>query len=65
MEIRNGKYLDTNRQPTEEFFSIVENLQKRFEYAKQNTDLPDNPNYGCINEFMASVNEKVILDRLS
>lgn len=51
MEIRNGKYLDANRQPTEEFFSIVENLQKRFEYAKQNTDLPDNPDYKRINEF--------------
>ena len=60
MEIRNGKYLDVKRQPTEEFFSIVENLQKRFEYAKQNTDLPDNPDYKCINEFMASVNERVV-----
>lgn len=60
MEIRNGKYLDVNRQPTEEFFSIVENLQKRFEYAKQNTDLPDNPDYKRINEFMASVNERVV-----
>lgn len=60
MEIRNGKYLDVNRQPTEEFFSIVENLQKRFEYAKQNTDLPDNPDYKRINEFMASVNERIV-----
>ena len=60
MEIRNGKYLDANRQPTEEFFSIVENLQKRFEYAKQNTDLPDNPDYKRINEFMASVNERIV-----
>lgn len=60
MEIRNGKYLDANRQPTEEFFSIVENLQKRFEYAKQNTDLPDNPDYKRINEFMVSVNERVV-----
>lgn len=60
MEIRNGKYLDANRQPTEEFFSIVENLQKRFGYAKQNTDLPDNPDYKRINEFMVSVNERVV-----
>lgn len=60
MEIRSGKYLDENRQPTEEFFSIVENLQKRFDYAKENTDLPDNPDYKRINEFMASVNERVV-----
>lgn len=60
MEIRNGRYLDANRQPTEEFFSIVENLQKRFEYAKQNTDLPDNPDYKGINKFLASVNERIV-----
>lgn len=60
MKIRNGRYLDANRQPTEEFFSIVENLQKRFEYAKQNTDLPDNPDYKGINKFLASVNERIV-----
>ena len=60
MEIRNGRYLDVNRQPTEEFFSIVENLQKRFEYSKEHTDLPDNPDYKGINEFLASVNERIV-----
>jgi predicted nucleotidyltransferase len=60
MEIRNGKYLDENRQPTDEFFEIVDGLEKRLEYAKQNTDLPDNPDYKAIKEFTASVNERIV-----
>lgn len=64
MEIRNGKYLDDNRQPTDEFFEIVDGLEKRLEYAKQNTDLPDNPNYKAIKEFSMSVNERVIKDEV-
>ena len=60
MEIRNGKYLDENRQPTDEFFEIVDGLEKRLEYAKNNTDLPDNPDYKAIKEFTASVNERIV-----
>lgn len=60
MEIRNGKYLDENKQPIPEFFELVENLQNKFKYAKENTDLPDNPDYKKINEFVASVNERVV-----
>lgn len=28
MDIRNGKYLDENRQPTEEFYKIVDELEQ-------------------------------------
>lgn len=60
MDIRNGKYLDDNMQPTPEFFEIVDGLEKRLEYAKANTDLPDNPDYHRIKEFTMSVNERVV-----
>ncbi len=60
MDIRNGKYLDGNRQPIAEFYEMVDDYEKRLEYAKQNTSLPDNPDYKAINEFVASVNERVI-----
>ena len=33
---------------------------KKFNYAKANTDLPDSPDYKKINEFVASVNERVV-----
>lgn len=60
MEIRNGKYLDDNRQPIPEFFEMVDGLEKKLEYAKQNTDLPDKPNYKAIKEFTSSVNERIV-----
>ena len=60
MDIRNGKYLDENRQPTPEFFDIVDELESKLEVAKNTTDLPDNPDYKKINKFVASVNERVV-----
>lgn len=60
MEIRDGKYLDENRQPIPEFFTLVDSLQTKFDYAKNNTDLPENPDYKKINEFVASVNERIV-----
>lgn len=60
MDIRNGKYLDDNKQPIPEFFEMVDELEKRLEYDKKNTSLPEKPNYKEINEFVASVNERVV-----
>lgn len=60
MDIRNGKYLDENRQPVSEFYDMVDEYEKRLDYAKENTDLPDSPDYKKINEFVASVNERVV-----
>ena len=60
MDIRNGKYLDENRQPVTEFYEMVDEYEKRLDYAKENTDLPDSPDYKKINEFVASVNERVV-----
>ena len=60
MDIRNGKYLDNNRQPIAEFYEMVDDFEKKLEYAKQHTNLPNNPDYKAINEFVASVNERVV-----
>lgn len=60
MDIRNGKFLDSNRQPVPEFFEIVDNLEKRLAYAKENTSLPDVPNYKEISNFVMSVNERIV-----
>ena len=63
MDIRNGKYLDENRQPIPEFFEMVDELEKRLDYDKANTDLPANPDYKRINEFVMDVNERVVHER--
>lgn len=60
MDIRNGKYLDENRQPVSEFYDLLNEYEKRFEYAKQNTSLPETPDYNRINEFYMYVNEKIV-----
>ena len=60
MEIRDGKYLDDNRQPIPEFFEIVTELEAKLEEAKKTTTLPDNPDYKKINEFVMSVNERIV-----
>lgn len=60
MEIRNGKYLDENRQPIPEFFEMVDEFEKKLEYAKENTDLPDKPDFAAIKEFSISVNERIV-----
>lgn len=60
MNIRNGNYLDSNDQPTTEFYELVNEYEKRLDYAKLNTSLPENPNYKAINEFVMSVNERIV-----
>lgn len=60
MDIRNGKYLDENRQPTPEFFDIVKELETKLDKAKETTELPENPDYNKINKFVMSVNERIV-----
>jgi hypothetical protein len=60
MSIRNGQFLDKNKQPTSVFFEMVDEFEKRLQYAAENTSLKENPNYKDINEFVASVNERVV-----
>lgn len=60
VDIQNGKYLDENRQPTSEFYDLLNEYEKRFDYAKKNTSLPDVPNYKQINEFKMYVNECIV-----
>ena len=60
MEIRNGKYLTDDNMVLPEFYDIVASYEKRLEYAKENTDIPEKPDYKRIKEFVASVNERVV-----
>ena len=57
MDIRNGKYLDSNDQPTDGFYDLLNEWQKRFEYAKENTSLPEKPDYKKAEELLIYLNE--------
>ena len=60
MDIRNGKYLDENGTPNSAFFDIFHEYEKKFDYAKEHTTLPDKPDFDKINEFKMQVNEMVV-----
>lgn len=60
MSIRTGTYLDSFRQPTTAFYDLLNEYEKKLEYAKQNTSLPDIPDYKRIHEFKMSVNEHIV-----
>ena len=60
MSIRNGEWLDKNRQPILEFYDLLNEYEKKFDYAKKYTSLPDKPDYKRINDFVKSVNERVV-----
>lgn len=64
MDIRKGKYLDGNRQPIPEFYEMVNEYEKKMEYAARNTDIPDKPNMKRIQEFVMSVNERIVLGNI-
>ena len=39
---------------------MVDEYEKRLDYAKKITSLPENPDYKAINDFVESVNERVV-----
>lgn len=62
MDIRNGKYLDDDKQPTKEFYEIVDEMENKLEYLKEHSPLPDNPDYKRINEFLYNANLQVLIE---
>lgn len=64
MNIRNGKYLDGHDQPIPEFFEMVDEYEKRLKYDAENTSLPNSPDYNAINDFVESVNERIVTGNL-
>lgn len=60
MDIRNGKYTDDNNQMTDEFFAIVDDLERQMNEAAEHSLLPDKPDYKAIDEFMCDVNSRIV-----
>lgn len=60
MDIRNGKYLDDDKQPTKEFYDIVDEMENKLNYLKDHSPLPDNPDYKRINDFLYNANLAVL-----
>ncbi|CDM68015.1 hypothetical protein CM240_0851 [Clostridium bornimense] len=64
LSIRNGKYQNSDGSFKEEFYEMIDDYEKRLDYASQNTSLPNEPNIKEIEEFMINVNEKVVSNKI-
>lgn len=64
MGIRNGEFQKPDHTYRSEFFDMVSEFEKRLKYAQENTDLPDHPNEKLVEEFVISVNERVVRDEV-
>lgn len=60
MDIRNGKFVTSDNEVRQEFYDFIKDLEQHLDYAKNNTDLPATPDYKKINEFVMSVNERIV-----
>jgi len=58
--IRNGKYMNDDGTYQAEFFELLSEYEKKFEYAVENSSLPARPNFKQVEEFVMSVNERVV-----
>lgn len=56
LSIRNGAFQNDDGTYRQDFFDIVDDFEKRLNYAKRNTSLPEHPNMKRIEEFVMSVN---------
>lgn len=58
MSIRAGAYQLEDGSYRSEFFEMVNEFEKRMDYAKENTSLPDHPDMKRVEEFVMSVNRR-------
>ncbi len=58
LDIRNGKYQKEDGTYCDEFFQMVDEYEKRLDYAKKNTGLPEHPNYEEVEEFVMDINAR-------
>lgn len=58
MRIRNGDFQKDDHTFRGEFWEMVDEYEKRFKYAAENTSLPDEPNIDAIDEFLHDLNKR-------
>lgn len=60
LAVRSGEFQNENGSYRAEFFDMVNELERRFQYAQKNTSLPKTPNMKLIEEFVVEVNKKAV-----
>jgi hypothetical protein len=62
LSIRNGKFQKEDGSYYDEFYELIDGYEKRLEYAKENSSLPESPDYKKVEELVISINERAIND---
>ena len=60
LSVRKGYFRNPDGTYNSAFYDLKEELEKKFEYAKAHTVLPDKPDYAWINEFVYKVNYHIV-----
>ena len=60
MSIRNGEFQNEDHTFNEAFYDVLSEYEQKLHYAAQNTILPDEPDMKEVEEYVMSVNERVI-----
>ena len=61
-KIRAGEFQNPDHSYRPEFFDIVSDLEKRFNYAVETSDLPKSPDMKTVEEFVFAVNKEVVMN---
>lgn len=64
LSIRNGDFQNKDGTFNKEFYEILTSYEKRLKIAADETNLPDEPDINMVQDFVISVNEKVIKDNI-
>ncbi|MCK9470318.1 MAG: nucleotidyltransferase domain-containing protein [Bacilli bacterium] len=60
MDIRNGKYMDKDGTMNQEFYDLVASIEEKCKRALETTKLPKKPDIKKIEEWVMSVNKRII-----
>lgn len=64
MDIRNGRYQRKDHTFNSAFYDLLNNLEKRLDYAREHTSLPEAPDFARIEAFQIEVSERVVRDEI-
>lgn len=60
MDIRNGCYQKADHTFSADFYDLLNDLERRLDYAAKHTSLPEAPDMAAIEAFQMEVNERVV-----
>lgn len=64
MDIKNGGWVNENGMPLKKFFDLYDKIINELNNAAKHSNIPDEPDYDKIKNFVISVNERIIKNEI-